>query len=95
VLDHIRTEFKRRRHALGLSQADVAEAAGLQQSYYSRIELGRIEPRLSTLQDIARALQLEPMLVPFELADTVAAVVGQGPPAEEQPLFAATGDYYE
>ena len=92
MLDHINTILRERRRTLGLSQAEAAERAGLRQNYYSRVELGKIEPRLSTLQDIARALGLELMLIPAELVQTVSAVAGQGPPPAEQPLFVATGD---
>lgn len=92
MVDHISAILRERRRTLGLSQTEAAERAGLRQNYYSRIEIGKIEPRVSTLQDIARALSLELMLIPSELVQTVTAVTGQGLAPEQQRLFAATGD---
>jgi transcriptional regulator with XRE-family HTH domain len=46
------------RSQLGLSQAVVAERAGLAASYLSRIENGRIYPTLPTAQKIATALRV-------------------------------------
>jgi transcriptional regulator with XRE-family HTH domain len=81
-----------RRQALGLTQQDVAKRSGLLQTNYSKIEQGKTDPRFSTLQDIARSLSLELMLVPLELVDTVGARAGQGRPPEEKPLFSAEPD---
>ena len=81
-----------RRRALGLTQSDVAARVGSSQANYSKIELGKSDPRLGTLQDIARALSLEVMLVPVELVDTVNALTGQGPGPEEKPLFSVEPD---
>lgn len=84
--------IQRRRKALRLSQQDVARLSGLAQSNYAKIELGKIEPRIGTLVDIARALQLEIMLVPAELLPVVQSLTSEQPRPEERPLFAATGD---
>jgi hypothetical protein len=62
------------------------------QTNYSKIEQGKTDPRSSTLQDIARSLSLELMLVPAELVDTVKALMNEGPAPEEKPLFAAEPD---
>jgi len=81
-----------RRQRLGLTQQGAAERSGLRQNYYSKIEQGKTDPRFSTLQDIARALSLELMLVPAELVDTVKALSDQGPSPEDKPLFSAEPD---
>lgn len=70
----------------------MAARAGLRQSYYSRIELGKVEPRFGTLVDIARAMNLELALVPAEALPAVAAIVRPAAGHQEQRLFAATGD---
>jgi transcriptional regulator with XRE-family HTH domain len=75
-----------------LTQQDVAKRSGLLQTNYSKIEQGKTDARLRTLQDIARALSLEVMLVPTELVDTVRALTGQGQAPEEKPLFVAEPD---
>jgi predicted transcriptional regulator len=84
--------LKARRQSLALTQQDVAKRAGLLQTNYSKIEQGKTDPRFSTVQDVARALGLEVMLIPTELVDTVNALANQGPAPDEKPLFAAEPD---
>ena len=45
-----------RRQALGLTQGQLAAAAGIHQSDLSRIEHGRANPTFATLDALARAL---------------------------------------
>lgn len=54
------------RSARRLSQKKVAQAAGISVTAYQNIESGRAEPKVSTLQSIARALdvRLEDLVVP-------------------------------
>jgi transcriptional regulator with XRE-family HTH domain len=75
-----------------MTQHDVAKRSGVLQNNYSKIERGKSDPRFSTLQDIARALSLEVMLVPTELVDTVNALAGRVLPPEERPLFVVDPD---
>lgn len=79
--------LRSRRHRLGLSQQEVARRSGVLQTNYSKIERGKTDPRSSTVQDIARALSMEIMLVPREFVDTVRALSGDGPNPDEKPLF--------
>jgi transcriptional regulator with XRE-family HTH domain len=52
-------KLKARREHLGLTQQQVADAAGMPQPGYARIESGRRnDPRLSTAQAIAKALRV-------------------------------------
>lgn len=92
MVEGILDTLKPRRLALGLRQERVAERVGTTQANYSEIERGKRDLRLSTLQDIARALSLEVMLVPAELVDTVKSFVGHGIAPEEKPLFFADPD---
>lgn len=48
-----------RRHALGLSQAELAELTGTTQSAIARLESGGRPPRIDTLLRIANALDCE------------------------------------
>lgn len=57
-------ELKAARTAKGLSQSVLSERAGVPQSHLSRIERGGVDLRLSSLVEIARALDLEVILVP-------------------------------
>jgi transcriptional regulator with XRE-family HTH domain len=84
--------FQSRRRSLHLTQQNVADRSGLAQTNYSQIEQGKTDPRLSTLQEIARALSLELMMIPAELVDTVKAMTGQAPSPDEKPLFSAEPD---
>jgi transcriptional regulator with XRE-family HTH domain len=43
----------------GLTQAELARAAGLSQSAIARWESGRVQPSLETLRDLIRACRLE------------------------------------
>jgi transcriptional regulator with XRE-family HTH domain len=53
------SELRRLREEAGLSQATLAQRAGLDTSYISRIERGaRITPRLRTILRLAEALEL-------------------------------------
>jgi transcriptional regulator with XRE-family HTH domain len=61
------TELEGARKATGLSQQALAEQAGLSRMTVQRIESGQIDPRLSTLLEMARVLGLELMPVPAAL----------------------------
>ena len=59
--EHVDLEIGRRlahaRLRRGLSQGTVARLAGLDPSYISRIETGKVDPTWHTLNRVARALQ--------------------------------------
>lgn len=84
--------IRARREARRLSQREVASLSGTQQSNYSKIELGKVDPRVSTLVDIARALDFELMLVPREIVSVVQSLSDNTVQRNERPLFEATGD---
>ncbi len=48
------------RTALGMTQAQVAEAAGIDTSFYGQIERGVNTPSLKTFVDIANAFKADP-----------------------------------
>ena len=62
------------RERLGLSQSVLARQLGVSGANLSRIEHGA-DLRVSTLLEIARALKLEPMLVPKENVPSVRALL--------------------
>ena len=64
-------QLKRARKRKGLTQAELGKKVGLPQSYISKVEGGSIDIRLSSLLELARALELEPMLVPRSLVPAV------------------------
>lgn len=65
------------RKARKLSQAELSKQLGIGQATLSRAETSS-EIQLGTLQQIARALDLEPMLVPRRLVPVVDAIVRHG-----------------
>ena len=68
---HIGALLANRREHLGLTQAELAQQMGKSQSYIARLEGGKRIPRWDTVLEFARALELEPALVPRE---SIAAV---------------------
>lgn len=50
-------QLKMARAALGLSQAQVAEAAGLSTAAYNAIEQGQSDPKVSTLRNVKAAFE--------------------------------------
>lgn len=63
------------RDSKGLTQADLGSRIGQPQSAVSRIERGG-DLRVSTLLEMARVLEMEPMLIPKHLVPAVRALIG-------------------
>lgn len=59
--EHFTTTLRELRDARGLTQEQVAEAAGTSQSHYSKIELGRVSPTIRTVKKIADVLGVDPI----------------------------------
>jgi transcriptional regulator with XRE-family HTH domain len=57
-VQRIALNLRRLRNARALTQADVAKKAGLSREYLSRIEGGRQDPTVGTLEKIAKALKV-------------------------------------
>ena len=92
---HTIAETLRQNRLLGdLSQAEVAQKLGMRQSQISTFERGLVSPRLSTVEDLARVLDLELMLVPRRLVSVVSRLVGvtTDTPTEERAQYALDGD---
>lgn len=72
------------RKAAHLTQAELAERAGLSRMTVQRLEGGNLDPRLSTLQELARVLGLElhaaPAAPPHNHHTTAPATDGLGLP---------------
>src|SRR5438093_4685347 len=71
-----------------LSQQDLARKLGLRQRQISDLERAATDSRLSTVQNVARALDLELTLIPRHLIAVVEALQRTGGPAGKQPLYA-------
>ncbi len=88
--------LRARRRAKGLSQRDLGQRVGLPQSHVSKIEKGGTDIKLSSLVEMARALDLEVALVPRSAFAAVNAIVkssssqqesDQGPWARQIPAY--------
>lgn len=73
---------RRRRN---MSQAQLGSRLKMPQSQIARIESGTSDARLSTLVEIARALDLEPMLIPKHLVPAVSYMIQPAQPGTAQP----------
>ncbi len=67
--------LKRARAAKGLSQRALSKRTGVPQSHISKIESGGADIRLSSLTELARALDLDLRLVPRKAVPAVDSVV--------------------
>ena len=71
--------LKAARSTSGLSQRDLSAKAGVPQSHISKIESGATDIRLSSLIELARALDLELTLVPRRLLPAVEGILRTTP----------------
>ncbi len=60
---------------MGLMQAEVGAKLGLPQSHVSKIEQKVVDPRLSTVSEMARVLDQELILVPRQMLPKVRALM--------------------
>jgi transcriptional regulator with XRE-family HTH domain len=78
-------EIRDRRADAGISQRALAARSGLTQAHISQIETGTLEPGLSSFIDMARALDLEIMLVPKKFLPAVQGILRQTSTAQSTP----------
>ena len=82
---YIQDQIRLAREAKGLTQSDLGRRIGQPQSAISRIERGA-DIRLSTLLELARVLELEPILVPKHLVPAVNGLVGRSTEPEDSSV---------
>lgn len=73
--NHIATLLRDAREMKGISQRELSALSGVRQSQISRIEQGAVDLRLSSLVELARALDLELTLVPRRAVPAVQSIV--------------------
>lgn len=79
-IKEIAAAIKEARYAKALTQKELGQRVGLPQSHISKIEKGDVDLQLSSLVEIARALDLEVKLVPRNALTAVeGAVKAHGP----------------
>jgi transcriptional regulator with XRE-family HTH domain len=67
-------QIKKRRIALGFKQSDMQMRVGMSRQQYQRLEANG-NPRLNTLELVAKGLNSEIMLIPQEKRDAVLALL--------------------
>lgn len=63
ITSQLAAKIVARRHELGLTQAQLAERAGLKQAAIARLERSGVIPRIDTLHTVAQAMGLKLDLV--------------------------------
>lgn len=74
MISFILTQLKKRRRELGLKQNDMMMRVGISRQQYQHLE-SKGNPRLDTLELIAKGLNSELMLIPTEKVNDVLAVL--------------------
>lgn len=74
-MDKIIDQLKIARQSLGMKQHELGKKLGLPQSHISKIESGQNDPRLSTIEDMARLLDQELMLIPRTIIPHISALL--------------------
>ena len=72
--EYIVRALKKAREKKGLSQRKLGKKAGVPQSHISKIENGEVDLRASSLITLARALDLELVLVPRRVLPAVESI---------------------
>ena len=73
------------RKAAHITQADLAARAGLSRMAVQRTETGDVDPRFSTLQEMARVLDMDLIAVPSTLRAELQAFIQSGGKFLAQP----------
>jgi len=88
MINSIAAELETVRKASGLTQEQLAVKAGLNRMTVQRLESGTLDPRLSTVLEMARAMGMELLLVPQSLRHEVYGFIRSGGRALAQPAGA-------
>jgi transcriptional regulator with XRE-family HTH domain len=87
MLKQIGKNLQKARTARGLTQAELGVLVGLPQSHISKIERGETDFQWTTLEQIANAVGLSPVLVPTGLVPLVEGLMnGREGRDEEEPV---------
>lgn len=87
MLKQIGKALQRARAAQGLTQAELGALVSLPQSHISKIERGETDFQWTTLEQIANAVGLSPILVPTGLIPLVESLVnGHAGKGEDEPI---------
>jgi transcriptional regulator with XRE-family HTH domain len=87
MLKQIGKSLQQTRTARGLTQAELGALVGLPQSHISKIERGETDFQWTTLEQIANAVGLSPILVPTGLVPLVESLMSRREgKSEDEPV---------
>ena len=92
TIEHIAGGLKNARQEKGLTQRALGRKAAVPQSHISKIENGLVDLRLSSLVELARALQLELMLVPRATVPVVQSIIRGDASEAVRPAYSLDED---
>ena len=87
-MDSLLAQLKKRRTALGLKQHDMMLRIGMSRQQYQRLE-SQGNPRLDTLELIAKGLKSQLMLIPREKLSAVKSLLAENGSEPSRPEFPA------
>jgi len=88
----IHQALREARVSRGISQQELAASLGLGQRQISDLERAAVDTRLSTLQHVAGALDLQVMLVPRQLVAIVEGLARGGAEDAHRPMYTLDDD---
>ena len=77
-MNNLHNQIKTRRKELGFNQEDMANLIGMARQQYQRLE-SKGNPRLDTLELIAKGLKMELMLIPKDKVRTIKNILDNVP----------------
>jgi len=86
-MEHLTSQLKRARLKAGLTQSQLSKLAGVTQNDISRIERGMVDMRLSKLERIAEALELEFIASPIFFRPQILSLIHAGEEPTGQSLL--------
>ncbi|MFA5951873.1 MAG: helix-turn-helix domain-containing protein [Hyphomicrobium sp.] len=82
--EHLLSQLRQVREDARITQRALSERTGLTQSHISQIESGKLEPGLTSFIELARALDLELVLVPKKMLPAITGIIrAHAAPGEE------------
>ncbi len=77
-MNSLHDQIKKRRKELGFNQEDMANLIGMARQQYQRLE-SKGNPRLDTLELIAKGLKMELMLIPKDKVRAIKNILDSAP----------------
>ncbi len=94
-IEEIAFNIKAARQKKGLSQRALSLKIGVPQSHISKIENGLVDLQTSSLIQLARALELELVLVPISLLPAIRAMSNPSQTSEQIPAYRLDEEAYD